>query len=90
MEEPRPLPTFPPPDKRRRLTDPAAKAAPQPGPAPAAKAADLAIASVLAKVDPTRLATTVRALAGFNTRHSLCPHNVAAAKWLRDRFLAIG
>ena len=83
-----PKPTYPAPDKRRR--PPQARVAFAPAAAAAAVASDPVIAALVAQVDPARLADSVKSLALIPTRHSLSPHNVEAAKWLRDRFLALG
>jgi Zn-dependent M28 family amino/carboxypeptidase len=88
MNKPRALPSFNPPDKRLRPSAPKAFAA-RPR-SKVARAADPAISSLLAAVDQARLAKTVKSLANFPTRHSLSPHNVEAARWLRDQFKAIG
>lgn len=55
-----------------------------------AKAADPAIAALVAQVDPARLSTSLNALSLIPTRHTLSPHNLEAAHWLRDQFIAIG
>ena len=86
MKEARQLPTFPIPDKRKR---PAAAEYTSPPPV-AAKVADPAIVSLVSAVDAALLANSVKSLAHFPTRHSLSPHNVEAAKWLRDQFVALG
>lgn len=90
MENSRKLPTYAAPDKRRK---PASnKAGAGAGPTiVAAKAADPAMVALVATVDAARLISSVKALATtFTTRHSLSPHNVDAAKFLRDQFVALG
>src|SRR6185312_8776322 len=81
-------PSYAAPDKRRRPPQPRVefvRAA-----AAAATAPDPAVAALVAQVDPSRLAASVSSLAAFPTRHSLSPHNVEAARWLRSEFLGLG
>lgn len=85
----RSTPRFAAPDKRRRPTA-SARVAYAPHPAVATKAADPSIAALVAKVDPAILANWVGELAHFPTRHSLSPHNVEAASWLKNQFAALG
>lgn len=82
------VPTYSPPDKRLRPPFPRMPALPI-----AAKVLSPFgefVAALVAQVDQARVSGWIGNLVGFPTRHTLSPHNVEAAQWLRGRFQALG
>jgi bacterial leucyl aminopeptidase len=80
------IPTYPPPDKRRRPAHPREPAAA----ARSRTAVEPCIAAAVAQVDPTRITGWLEDLVAFPTRHTLSTHNVEAAEWLRGQFQTLG
>jgi hypothetical protein len=82
------FPVYPPPNKRLRPLSPLIPVLPV-----AAKVLtpfSNFIAALVARVEQTRVSGWIGDLVNFSTRHTLSPHNVEAAHWLRAQFQTLG